>query len=300
LISLTILGNNSAIPAFGRCPTAQILQDQDNSFLIDCGEGTQMQLSKYKIKRSKISHIFISHLHGDHYFGLVGLLTSMSLLNRTQDLHIFGPAPLESILKIQLEAGDVNLSYPLHFHALTNSGMIANTNKMEVHCFPVNHRIACWGFLFKEKKNPRSVVPENARAYEIPASFYEQLQKGADYINKKGTVISNEAVTISNTAAKTYAYCADTIFDLNLVDVVRGVDLLYHETTYLKDQEVKAKERYHSTSVQAATIASQANVKQLIIGHFSSKYENVEPFLSEATSVFEKTALAIEGTCFKI
>jgi ribonuclease Z len=300
LISLTILGNNSAIPAFGRCPTAQVLQDQDNSFLIDCGEGTQMQLSKYKIKRSKITHIFISHLHGDHYFGLIGLLTSMSLLNRTQELHIFGPAQLENILQIQLEAGEVNLSFSLHFHALTTSGIIANTNKMEIHCFPVNHRIACWGFLFKEKKNPRSVVPENARAYEIPSSFYEQLQKGADYVNKKGTVIANEAVTNANTIAKTYAYCADTIFDTNLVEIVRGVDLLYHETTYLKDQENKAKDRFHSTSIQAATIASLANVKQLIIGHFSSKYESIDPFLFEAKTVFENTALAIEGSCFKI
>ena len=300
MISLTILGNNSALPAFGRFPTAQVLQNQDNSFLIDCGEGTQMQLSKYKIKRSKITHIFISHLHGDHYFGLVGLLTSMSLLNRTQELHVFGPAPLEAIIKMQLDAGEVNLSYQLFFHALTTSGMIANTNKMEVSCFPVNHRIACWGFLFKEKKNPRTVVPENARNFEIPASFYEQLQKGADYVNKKGTIIPNDAVTIANTAAKSYAYCADTIFDEGLAEVVRGVDLLYHETTYLKDQENKAKERFHSTSVQAATLASLANVKQLIIGHFSSKYENIEPFLTEAKTVFERTALAIDGSCFKV
>ena len=300
MLAITILGNNSAIPAFGRNPTSQMLQNNDNSFLIDCGEGTQSQLAKYKLRRSKLSHIFISHLHGDHYFGLIGLLTSMSLLSRTQDLHLYGPPILQDIITIQLNAGMVTLSYNLHFHPLTDEGLIAETNKIEVFSFKVQHRIDCWGFLFKEKKNPRSVNPELARSYEIPSSFFDHLQKGEDYVTKKGTIISNESVTTAAPKPKSYAYCADTIFDPSLVEKVMEVDLLYHETTYLKDLEERAAARFHSTTVQAATIAKLANVKQLMIGHFSSKYESIEPFLAEAKEVFENTVLAIEGTCFKI
>lgn len=300
MLALTILGNNSAIPAFGRNPTAQYLQSDDTAFLIDCGEGTQTQLAKYKLKRSRISHIFISHLHGDHYFGLIGLLTSMSLLTRTQDLHIHGPKPLEQIIKLQLEAADVKLTYAMHFHPITEEGKIADSKKVEVSCFKVQHRIECWGFIFKEKKNPRSVDAEKARAYEIPASFYDQLQKGEDYKNKKGTIIPNDSVTIPAAPGKMYAYCADTLFDASIAEKIKHVDLVYHESTYLKDLETRATERYHSTTVQAATIAKLAGAGQLIIGHFSSKYETIDQFLLEAKEVFENTMLATEGTCFKI
>lgn len=300
MLALTILGNNSAIPAFGRNPTAQLLQMQEYSFLIDCGEGTQSQLAKYKLRRSKISHIFISHLHGDHYFGLIGLLTSMSLLNRTQDLHLHGPSALESIITLQLEAGEVILSYTLYFHSLNDEGIIADTKKVEVSCFKVQHKIPCWGFLFREKKKPRSISPDKVKSFEIPATFYDQLQMGLPYITKKGTLIPNEEVTFASAAAKSYAYCADTIYDESLAQKVKGVDLLYHETTYLKDLEEKATTRYHSTTVQAAKIAKLAGVKQLIIGHFSSKYEVLDDFLEEAKEFFENTQLALEGTCYKI
>lgn len=300
MLALTILGNNSAIPAFGRNPTAQYLQSDDNAFLIDCGEGTQSQLAKYKLKRSRISHIFISHLHGDHYFGLIGLLTSMSLLSRTQDLHIHGPALLEEIIMLQLKAADVKLTYLLQFHPLGDEGKIATTKKIEVSCFKVQHRIDCWGFIFKEIKKPRSIDAEKVRAYEIPASFYEQLQKGEDYKNKKGTIIPNESVTLPALPGKTYAYCADTIYDISIAEKIKGADLVYHETTYLKELESRAAERYHSTTIQAASIAKLAGAGQLIIGHFSSKYESIDQFLQEAKEVFENTMLAIEGTCFKI
>ena len=300
MLALTILGNNSALPAFGRNPTAQVLQSNDEFFLIDCGEGTQMQMSRYKIKHSKITHIFISHLHGDHYFGLIGLLTTMSLLNRSQDLHLFGPQRLKDIIDIQLAVADTTLSYDLHFHPLKNEEEICNTNKMSVHAFKVNHKIECWGFLFKEKKNPRKLDLEKAKAFEIPASFYEKLQKGEDYTTKKGTFISNDSVTIAASPPKTYAYCADTIFDTNLVDKIKGVNLLYHESTYLKDLEEKASARYHSTTVQAATIAKLAEVKHLMIGHFSSKYESIDTFLTEAKDVFPNTSLALEGSCYEI
>lgn len=300
MLALTILGNNSAIPAFGRNPTAQVLQTADDFYLIDCGEGTQLQMSKFKIRRSKISHIFISHLHGDHYFGLIGLLTSMSLLSRTQDLHLHGPPLLKQILDVQLDAAVTVLSYPVHFHPLGDNSKIVDSNKMEVHSFRVKHRIDCWGFLFREKRNPRKLDLERALAYEIPSSFYEQLQKGQDYRNKKGTIIPNEEVTQAAIPAKAYAYCADTIFDNELCSIVSGVDLLYHETTYLKDQEERAAARYHSTTHQAATIAKDAGVEKLLIGHFSSKYESLESFLTEAKEIFPNTELALEGACFKI
>ena len=300
LLALTILGNNSAIPAYGRNPTAQVLQTQDETYLIDCGEGTQQQLNIYKVKRSKINRIFISHLHGDHYFGLIGLLTSMGLLGRSTVLHLHAPAPLKIIIDLQLEAAAAKLQYELVFHALGDEGIIVNDKHLTVECFKVKHRIDCWGFLFRQKKNPRHIDPERVKAYEIPASYYEALQKGADYTNKKGTSIPNAEVTRAASPAKSYAYCADTIFDETLADKVQGVDLLYHETTYLHDLEDRAAARFHSTTVQAATIAIKANAKKLLIGHFSSKYELLDDFLAETSAVFPNTELALQGICYKI
>jgi ribonuclease Z len=300
LLSLTILGNNSAIPAFGRNPTAQVLQLQDDYFLIDCGEGTQSQLSKYKVRRSKINHIFISHLHGDHYFGLIGLLTSMSLLSRTQDLHIYGPAPLEQIIQIQLEVADTKLSYSLFFHPILKSGVILDENRFSVRIFPLKHRIECWGFIFSQKKKPRSIDPNTIKKYDIPASFYPKLQNGEDYTTQKGALVKNEWVTVANLPCKSYAYCADTIYDEGLAEIVKGVDMLYHETTYLNESADKAAARYHCTTGQAANIALKAGVKRLIIGHFSSRYEHLEDFLTETTEVFKNTELSKEGTCYFI
>ena len=300
MLALTILGNNSAIPAWDRNPTAHILQSLDECYLIDCGEGTQMQMSKYKIRRSRINHIFISHLHGDHYFGLIGVITSMSLLSRTQDLHLHAPAVLEQIINLQLSVANIKLSYKLFFHAITDEGIIVDDNKIIVKSFRVQHRIECWGFLFTEKRNPRKIDTERVKAFEIPKSFYERLQKGEDYITKKGTVISNEEVTLPGIKPKTYAYCADTIFDETLIEKIRGVDLLYHEATYLKDLHERAADRYHSTTVQAATIAHKGEVKKLLIGHFSSKYEILDEFLIEASEVFSNTELAIQGVSYRI
>ncbi len=300
MLALTILGNNSAIPAFDRYPTAQVLQTQDEGYLIDCGEGTQMQMVRYKIRRSKINHIFISHLHGDHYFGLPGLLTSMSLLGRTQDLHLYAPPLLEKIIGLQLEAANTTLSYPLYFHHLGDEKEIMNNSRISVTSFKTRHRIDCWGFLFREKKNPRKIDPDRIKSFEIPASFYERLQKGEDYTTKKGTIIPNSEVTIAAPAAKSYGYCADTIYDERLVEKIKAVDLLYHETTYLKGNEQKAADRFHSTTLQAAAIAEKAAVKKLLIGHFSAKYELLDDFLSETCSVFPNTELAMEGMCYKI
>ena len=300
MFALTILGNNSAIPAFDRNPTAQVLQTMEESYLIDCGEGTQTQLSKYKVRRSKINNIFISHLHGDHYFGLIGLLTSMSLLNRTQDMHLYAPPELEQLIDLQLGFASTKLSYNLYFHPLQKEGIIVDSNKMIVECFKTKHRIDCWGFIFREKKNARKLDAERAKIYEIPAAFYDKLQHGEDYVTKKGTIVPNEEVTTEAAAGKSYAYCADTIFDISLAEKVKGVDLLYHETTYLKDLHQRAATRYHSTTEQAGIIAKEACVKKLLIGHFSSKYETLDDFLSETKEVFENTELAIQGSCFLV
>lgn len=300
MLALTILGSNSAIPAYGRNPTAQVLQTMDEAFLIDCGEGTQQQLSRYKIKKSKINHIFISHMHGDHYFGLMGLLSSMGLMGRTTDLHLHAPQPMQEIIELQLKAANTILPYPLHFYVLGEECMINNGKKITVESFKMNHRIDCWGFLFREKKNPRSIDPVRVKAYDIPAVFYEALQRGEDYKTKKGTIIPNDEVTIAAPVAKSYAYCADTIYDERIAEKVRSVDLLYHESTYLKDLHERATERFHSTTVQAAAIAEKACVKKLLIGHFSSKYEDLDIFLQEAMEVFPNTELALEGVCFII
>lgn len=300
MLALTILGNNSAIPAFDRNPTAQILQTQEESYLIDCGEGTQMQMAKYKIKRSRISRIFISHLHGDHYYGLIGLLTSMGLLGRTQELHLHAPEPLGEILNLQLNVADTHLPYKLHFHPLKAEGVIVADKKLMVECFKVKHRIECWGFLFREKKNPRRVNAERAAIYEIPAAFYDKLQQGYDYVTKKGDIVPNDEVTTAASKARSYAFCADTIYDESLAEKIKEVDLLYHEATYLKDLADRAAARFHSTTHQAATIAKLGNVKKLLLGHFSSKYESLDAFLPEACEIFENTELALEGACYKI
>jgi ribonuclease Z len=300
VFGVTILGNNSAIPAFDRHPTAQAVVHEDQVFLVDCGEGTQMQLSKYKIRRSRINHIFISHLHGDHFFGLMGVITSFGLLGREQPLYIYGPAALEQIIQIQIEAAGPRMGYPLHFVPVSGAGLVTSTPRMEVYSFPVQHRIACFGYLFREKRIPRKLDREKAIAAGIPAYFFNRLQMGENYENKYGEIIENETVTTPNLPGRSYAYCADTIFLPELADVVKGVNLLYHEATYLSDLEERAKQRYHSSARQAATIAGLAQAGSLIIGHFSSKYEDLSPFEQEAKQVFAKTQLALEGATYRV
>ena len=300
MFGVTILGNNSALPAYDRHPTAQVVTLNDQLFLIDCGEGTQIQMARYKIRRSKIHHIFISHLHGDHYFGLIGLVTSMGLLGREQELHLYGPAQLEEIIQLQLKVADTTLPFPLIFHKLEKEGLIVDTPKFQVECFATQHRIPCWGFVIREKKKPRKIDKEKVLASGIPAVYYERLKNGDDYETKEGTLIKNETVTIPNKTPRSYAFCADTIYDETICAKVRQVSLLYHESTYLKDLAERARSRYHSTTEQAASIAQKAAAERLLIGHFSSKYENLHEFLDEAKAVFEKTELAIEGVTYVI
>lgn len=299
MFGVTILGNNSALPAYDRHPTAQVVTLNDQLFLIDCGEGTQMQLTRYKVRRSKISHIFISHLHGDHCFGLPGLLTSFNLMNRENDLHLHAPAPLKQILELQFSSADTRFTYKLHFHELED-GIIVNDDKFSVEAFKVYHRIDCWGFVIREKKKPRKIDMEKITGKNIPAIFYERLKNGEDYITKTGEIISNESVTIANTAPRSYAFSGDTIYNEAICEHVKEVTMLYHEATFLKDQRERAASRFHSTTEQAATIAKIAQVKRLLIGHFSSKYETLDAFLNETSAVFSNTQLAIEGVTYII
>jgi len=300
MFGVTILGNNSALPAYDRHPTAQVISIQDQSILIDCGEATQIQMSRYKVKRSKINHIFISHLHGDHYFGLIGLITSMGLLGRTTDLHLFSPPGLKEIIDMQLAVAGSRIPYPLHFHTIVEAGTLVETPKFKVSCFPTQHRIPCFGFTIAENKAPRKINKEKAIAAEIPFSYYDELKKGNDYTTKTGAVISNALVTDPASPNKKYVYTADTIFDVGLVAHAMGANLLYHEATYLQDQTQKAAERFHATTIQAATIAKEASVKRLLIGHFSSKYESIESHVIEARTVFTNTDLALEGVTFLV
>jgi ribonuclease Z len=300
MLAVTILGNNSALPAFDRHPTSQVITMDEHIFLIDCGEGTQMQMAKYKIRRSKINHIFISHLHGDHYFGLIGLLTSMGLLGRTQELHIYAPSTLQPIIELQLKVANIELPYILHFHPLLGEGVIVSEPKFEVKAFHVYHRIECWGFRFREIRPLRRVNPDKARRFEVPSSFFDRLKKGDDYQKQDGHVVNNADVTDPAPHARSYAYSADTMFNEHIIEHVRGVDLLYHETTYLKDLEERAGKRFHSTTAQAATVAQRAGVRRLLIGHFSSKYEKLDLFEQEAREVFPNTDLALEGVTYRL
>ncbi len=285
---------------FDRHPTAQVVTNGERLFLVDCGEGTQIQMNRYKIRRSKIGHIFISHLHGDHYYGLIGLLNSMSLTGRMDDLHLYGPPPLKEIIDLQLLHADTSLSFDLFFHPLGDDGLLIDEEKFSVSSFRVNHRIPCWGFLFREKKHPRRVDPDRASAAGIPPSFFPRLKKGDDFTCEDGNIIPNDTVTKPAPPGSSYAYCADTRFLPGLAEVVRHVRLLYHEATYLDDQREKAIYRYHSTAHQAATVAAEAQVSRLLLGHFSSKYETLDAFREEAQLVFPNTEVCKEGVTYLI
>jgi ribonuclease Z len=259
-----------------------------------------MQLIRYKMRNSKINHIFISHLHGDHYFGLIGLLTSMGLMGRKVDLNLYGHESLKTIIDLQLNVAAAHLPYQLHFHPIKNEEIILEDKKIIVKSFKVKHRIECWGFLFKEKKHLRKIEIDEVKKYNIPTSFFEELHSGKDYVDENNKIVKNELVTSAATPAKTYAYCADTLYDEELIDKVKHVDLLYHESTYMHALQEKALSRFHSTSIEAATIAKKAGVKKLLIGHFSSMYESLDEFEREACSVFENTEIAMEGATYII
>lgn len=300
MLAVTILGNNSAIPAYGRHPTSQIITTPDELLMIDCGEGTQIQILNYRIKRSRINHIFISHLHGDHYFGLIGLLNSFALLSRIQPLHVYAPAPLKEVIELQFKLSGTVLPYALSFHPILEKGVLLSAKNYSVEVFPVKHRIECWGFIVREKRNPRKLLISEIKKFNIPHSAFDQLRAGENYLAADGETISNKLLTTENTEPKSYAFCADTIYDESIAEVVKNADLLYHETTYPQVFAEKAAERFHSTTKQAATIAKKSNAGKLLIGHFSAKYEQIDFFETEAKEVFPCTEIAKEGVTYLI
>jgi ribonuclease Z len=294
---LTILGSNSATPAYGRHQTSQLLNLENHYMLIDCGEGTQMQLLKYKAKVSRIHHIFISHLHGDHVFGLVGLINTMNLNGRTEDLYIYGPYHLSDMITVQMRATHANLRFSIHFTVVDHhqSQLLVDHPLFAVHSLPLDHGIACSGFLFREKEKPRRINKEKLNP-EITIADILDLKEGKDVYHPDGSIrFTNQALTLPPRKSRSYAYCSDTRYNESILEHIRGVDLLYHEATFTQDQAEKARERYHSTTIDAATIAVKAKVGKLIIGHYSSRYQRLEPLLEEAKTVFPDTLLALEG-----
>ncbi|MDY0343961.1 MAG: ribonuclease Z [Lentimicrobium sp.] len=300
--SVTILGSSAAIAARNRGLTAQVLRYGRELFLIDCGEGTQFQLRRYKIPMGHINHIFISHLHGDHFFGLIGLLSTWHLLRRIQPLQIYAPAPLEHILKIQLEASGTELNYPLTFHRVSAeaSQLILNHPQLEVSTLPLIHRVPTTGFLFREKEQPRRINPETIHQYGVPFQFIESLRWGDDFTDPSGKVIPNAELTFPAPESRSYAYCSDTAYNESLIPLIADSTVLYHEATFMHDRVASAAEKGHSTSIQAATIAAKAKVRRLLLGHFSARYEELLPLLEEAQNVFKDSVIVEDGTTYDI
>ena len=299
---VTILGSSSATPIYNRNPTAQALNVNDRWYLIDCGEGTQQQMLRFDIKASRIDHIFISHLHGDHYLGLVGLLSSMHLNGRIKPLKLFGPAHLMEIIELQLKYSETTLQYNIEF-TVTNAGkaeIIIENDDVTVETIPLDHRIECTGFLFKEKKRLRKLQKEKLEELGIPVQYFTALKKGKDYEAEDGTVYKNDTLTTDSERPKSYAYCSDTLYNPQYFEQINGVDLLYHEATFLNEMLDRAKETHHTTALQAGNIALQTNARKLLIGHFSARYKTLDDLLLEAQSVFPATQLAIEGKTFAI
>lgn len=299
---VTILGSSSATPIFNRNPTSQVLNINERLYLIDCGEGTQQQMLRFDIKASRIDHIFISHLHGDHYLGLVGLLSSMHLNGRKKPLKLACPVQLKEIIDLQLKYSDTELQFPVEY-IFTNaqqSEVVISNNDVVVETIPLDHRIACTGFLFKEKKRLRKLIKEKIESLDISVAYYSVLKKGGDYTDEKGTVYKNESLTIDSAEPKSYAYCSDTMYNESYFAQITNVTLLYHEATFLNDMLDRAVITHHTTALQAGEIALKTNAKKLLIGHFSARYKTLNELLDEAKINFPSTELAIEGKTFFI
>ena len=300
-MKLTILGCYAATPRTFTNPTSQILEIKNRLFLIDCGEGTQVQLRKNKIRFSKINHIFISHLHGDHFFGLVGLVSTFTLLNRTTDLHIYGPKGIKEIIKLQLRLSNSWTNYNLFFHELESleCEIIFEDEKVLVKTIPLKHRVYTNGFLFQEKIGDRKLNFDAVQNYEIERCYYQKMKNGSDITLEDGRIIENEKLTFDPVPAKNYAFCSDTAYNEAMIPTIENIDVLYHESTFLQSEENLAKKTFHSTAKEAATIALKANAKQLILGHYSTRYENIELFKEEAETVFPEVLLADDGKIFE-
>ncbi len=300
--SVTILGNNSALPTSGRYPTAQVLNVSEHFFLIDCGEGTQMQLRRHKVKFSKINNIFISHLHGDHCFGLIGLISTYGLLGRKNDLTIHADADLETILQPQLDYFCRDLPFKVYFKSFQSkeSTVVYYDKHVTVKTIPLKHRVPTVGFLFTETPSERKLKKEFVFVHQPTIKEMIAIKKGEDFIDGSGVIYKNEDITIKPEAPRSYAFCTDTKYIEKLSEVLNGVDLLYHESTFTKENEKLAKKTFHSTAEQAALLAKNSNVGKLLLGHFSSRYKDLDPFLQEAKGVFSNSFLTRDGDVFPI
>ncbi len=293
---LTILGSNSALPAYGRFPTSQILRYDNELMLIDCGEGTQMRMSHYKIKRNKISVIFISHHHGDHLYGLPGVITSMNHSGRVLPLKVIGPKGIKKYLDVVFEIGEIHLNFDFSVIEIDNDALsiIHENENIIVKSFPVYHRIPTYGYKFYEKQRPLNIRKECISQYNLSIEEIKLLKSGIN-VEREEVTIKFEDCTIGHNSLRTYAYCADSIVNDSLIPIVEGSDLLYFETTYMHDLQVQARERGHATSVEAATLAKKAKVKNLITGHYSSRYKDVQPLVDEAKAVFDNVIMGYDG-----
>lgn len=301
-MKLTILGCYSATPRISAHTTSQVLESRGHTFLIDCGEGTQMELRKHKVKFNQIKHIFISHLHGDHCFGLIGLISTFRLLNREAELHIYGPKGIKDLIMLQLKLSKSWIDFKLVFHELTSLGseLIFEDDKIAIHTIPLDHRVYTNGFLFKEKAFDRKLLVDKAEEKHIDVAYYRKLKQGADVLNTKGELISNADVTIEGVPSKSYAFCSDTAYREDIVPIINNADVLYHESTFLEAHASLCAKTKHSTAKQAAEIAKKANVGTLILGHYSSRYNTLDDFKTEAQTVFNRVELAEDGKIFQI
>lgn len=300
-MKLTILGCYAATPRTFSNPTSQVLEIRNRMFLIDCAEGTQVQLRKNKIKFSKINHIFISHLHGDHCYGLIGLVSSFMLLGRTNDLHIYGPKGIKEMITLQLRLSGSWTTYGLFFHELESdeSEVVFEDEKVIVATIPLKHRIYTNGFLFREKSGEKKINAEAMKRYQIEVCYFQNVKNGKDITLEDGTVIPNDELTFEPLPPKSYAFCSDTVYDESIVPYIKDVDVLYHESTFLESEAALAAKTMHATAKEAASIASKANVKQLVLGHYSTRYDSIELFKEEAQTVFNDILLADDGVSFE-
>lgn len=299
---LHILGCGSALPTTRHFATSQVVNLRDKLFMIDCGEGAQMQLRKSRLKFSRLNHIFISHLHGDHCFGLMGLISTFGLLGRTAELHIHSPKGLEELLTPMLNFFCHTLAYKVIFHEFDTrqTSVVYEDRSMTVTTIPLQHRIPCCGFLFAEKARPNHIIRDMVDFYKVPVYELNRIKNGSDYVTPEGEVIANTRLTRPSDPPRKYAYCSDTIFRPEIVEQLSGVDLLFHEATFAESELARAKETYHTTAAQAARIALEGGVRQLVIGHFSARYEDESILLKEASAVFPNTILAKENLCISL
>lgn len=299
---LHILGCGSALPTTRHFATSQVVNLRDKLFMIDCGEGAQMQLRKSRLKFSRLNHIFISHLHGDHCFGLMGLISTFGLLGRTAELHIHSPKGLEELLAPMLNFFCHTLAYKVIFHEFDTrqASVIYEDRSMTVTTIPLQHRIPCCGFLFAEKTRPNHIIRDMIDFYKVPVYELSRIKNGADYITPEGEVIANARLTRPSDPPRRYAYCSDTIFRREIAEQISGVDLLFHEATFAESELARAKETYHTTAAQAGRIAVEAGVRRLVIGHFSARYEDENVLLKEASAIFPDTILAKENLCISL